>query len=94
MDLSSFLMLLSLEKDLSPEQLATIKLTSSPNNASTLEDGSVNFFLAHILIKVSMRQGIRLLFCKPLALFLSHVQMKMQKFIDKFRVDIFWIRFF
>ena len=35
-DLSSFLMLLSLEKDLSPEQLVTIELRNSQNNASTL----------------------------------------------------------
>ena len=49
----------------------------------------MNFFLAHNLIKIFMRQGNRLLFCKPLALCLSHVQMKMQKFIGKFRVKSF-----
>ena len=35
-DLSLFLMLLSLEKDLSPKQLVTIKLRNSLNIASTL----------------------------------------------------------
>ena len=47
-DLSLFLMLLSLEKDISPEQLVTIKLRNSLNTASTLGNAVLSFSL-HII---------------------------------------------